>query len=72
MYSKQDISAVDFRLIVSLITSEKTQVSPYENSVDYNVFHKKESNCGDLYIPVKYHLNEILEKYNNFRNPLRQ
>ena len=50
--------------------SKIIQVMAYENLVDYNVFHKKESNCGDLYVPVKYHLDDILEEYNSFRNPL--
>ena len=42
--------------------SEITQISPYENLVDYNVFHKEKSDCGDLYVPVKYHLDDILEE----------
>ena len=52
------------------IPSEITQISPYENLVDYNVFRKKESNCGYLYVSVRYYLDDILEEYNNFRNPL--
>ena len=57
---------------VANTTSEIIQISPYENLVDYNAFHKKKSNCRDLYVPVKYHLDNMLEEYNNFRNPLRQ
>ena len=30
------------------IQFEITQMSPYENLLDYNVFHKKENNCGNL------------------------
>ena len=54
------------------IPSEITQISPYENLVDYNVFYKKESNCWDSYVSVRYHLDDILEEYNNFRKSLRQ
>ena len=54
------------------IPSDITHISPYENLVDYNVFQREKTNCGDLYDAIKYQLDDILEEYNNFRNPLRQ
>ena len=54
------------------IPSDITHISPYENLVDYNVFQREKTNCGDLYDAIKYQLDDILEDYNNFRNPLRQ
>ena len=54
------------------IPSDITHISPYENLVDYNVFQREKTNCGDLYDAIKYQLDDILEEYNNFRIPLRQ
>ena len=43
----------------------------YENLVDYNVFHNHEDNLGELYVAVKYDIDDVIAQHVKGRNPLK-
>ena len=48
-----------------------TGIASYESLVDFNVFHTHEDSDGELYVPVKYDIADILEQHTKGRNPLK-
>jgi len=42
----------------------------YNSIVDYNVFHIKTTADGNMYIPVKYDIDDLLEEHLHFYNPI--
>lgn len=46
-------------------------ICPFENLVDCNVFHIHKDSSGNLYIPVKYDIDDLMEQHVNERNPLK-
>jgi len=47
---------------VEQLQEKEIFICAYERLVDYNVFHIKSIN-GELYIPVKYDIDDIIEEY---------
>lgn len=43
----------------------------YESLVDYSVFHTHENGLGELFIPVKYDIDDLLEQHVKGTNPLK-
>lgn len=48
----------------------ETRLSSYESLVDFNVFHLKKDFTGNLYLPVKYNIDDIVEEHILGDNPL--
>ena len=46
-------------------------IASYEGLVDFNVFHTHEDSVGELYVPVKYDLGDVIDQHVTGRNPLK-
>ena len=42
----------------------------YQSLIDYNVFHVKNDKQGNLYIPTKYDIDDLVEQHYKSRNPI--
>ena len=49
----------------------ETKLCSYESLVDFNVFHYHEDNKGELYVPVKYDILDLMEQHLREDNPLK-
>lgn len=55
---------------VEQFNQTKRIISAYECLVDYNVFHKIYNENGNLYVSVKYDINDLLEEHYKGFNPI--
>ena len=49
----------------------ESSVCSYESLVNYNVLHIHDNNEGELYVPMKYDIVNIMEEHVKGRNPLK-
>ena len=56
---------------VKYVADVDTKLCSYESLVDYNVFHSHEDNEGELYVPVKYDIVDLMEQHMEGKNPLK-
>ena len=54
-------------------TSEEveTKLCPYESLVDFNVLHGHEDKEGELYVPVKYDIADLMAQHLKGNNALK-
>ena len=56
--------------MIELSNEKENVVCPYENLVDYNIFHIKKDHHGNNYVPVKYDLDNLIDEHVQGQNPL--
>lgn len=49
----------------------ETKLCSYESLVDFNILHIHEDNEGQLYVPVKYDILDLMEQHLKGDNPLK-
>ena len=49
----------------------ETELCSYESLVDFNVLHIHEDHEGELYVPVKYDIVDLMEQHLKGENPLK-
>jgi hypothetical protein len=53
------------------VAASGTIICPYENIVDYNVFHIHEDNLRNMYITMKYDIKDLMAEHVRGCNPLK-
>ena len=56
---------------VKYVLDSETEVCSYESLVDFNVLHIHEDHEGELYVPVKYDIMDLIEQHLKGDNPLK-
>ena len=56
--------------LVEIPSPSKDFICSYERLVDFNVFHEKFDENSNIYIPVKYDIDDIIEEHCKDCNPL--
>lgn len=57
--------------VKELAAEESREVCSYDSIVDFNVLHIHKDSTGEMYVPVKYDIQDLMEEHIKGENPLK-